>query len=191
MHVTECVFFKRTHIGDREFVYELWSRDFGKIRAFAKEKRTETFPDVGSLIQANIETKGEKNRLVSFKIRKNVSSEAMDYGSAISFLKTVSALSKSLPEGVPNHSLFESYVDALTFFEGAENARTTAAFLTKLAKTMGTYSLPETASPLLRKFEKAIERYGVAAVCKMKGIDPPLVREAVLAAELALARYHL
>ncbi|MFZ3232916.1 MAG: hypothetical protein WA194_05315 [Patescibacteria group bacterium] len=45
MHVTECVFFKRTPIGDQEFVYELWSRDFGKIRAFAKEKKNESRAD--------------------------------------------------------------------------------------------------------------------------------------------------
>jgi recombinational DNA repair protein (RecF pathway) len=190
MHVTECVFFKRTGVGEQEFVYELWSREFGKIRAFAKEKKVEARADVGSVIQANIETKGEKNRLVSFKLRKNVSSDAMDYEAAVSFLKTVSALSKSLPEGIPNRSLFESYVEALPFFESTDNSKTVAAFLTKLAKALGTYCVPENASPLLRKFERAVERYDLATVSKMKGVDPPLVREAVLAAELALARYH-
>ena len=117
MHVTECVFFKRTPIGDQEFVYELWSRDFGKIRAFAKEKKNESRADTGSFIQANLETKGEKNRLVSFKLRKNVSSEKMDYASAVAYLKVVSTLSGTLPEGIPNKKLFEAYLESLPHFE--------------------------------------------------------------------------
>lgn len=45
MHVTECVFLRRIPIADTEYVYELWSREFGKIRVFVKEKKTESRPD--------------------------------------------------------------------------------------------------------------------------------------------------
>lgn len=41
MHVTECVFLKKSPISELDFVYELWSRDFGKIRAFTKERKKE------------------------------------------------------------------------------------------------------------------------------------------------------
>lgn len=117
MHVTECVFLRRTPIADADCVYELWSREFGKIRAFAKEKKAEPKMDCGCLLQANVETKGERNRLVSFKVRKNVSTENMGYEAALDFLKTVAALSKSLPEGVPNRKLFDAYRDSLPYYE--------------------------------------------------------------------------
>lgn len=190
MHVTECVFFKRTPIGDQEFVYELWSRDFGKIRAFAKEKKNESRADTGSLIQANVDTKGEKNRLVSFKLRKNVSSENMDYRSAVTFLKVVSTLSTSLPEGVPNRKLFEAYECSLGHFESEGCRKASAIFLSKLAKTLGTYALPDNASPMLKRFDAAIASYDVPTLHQIQGIEPPLIEEALLAAELALARYH-
>ncbi|MDQ1344108.1 MAG: rep/recomb RecO protein [Patescibacteria group bacterium] len=190
MHVTECVFFKRTPIGDHEFVYELWSREFGKIRAFAKEKKNECRADTGSVIQANVETKGERNRLVSFKVRKNLSSEKMDYAAAVAFLKTVSALSSALPEGIPNRKLFEAYEASLPYYEKGECRKASAILLSKLAKTLGTYALPENASPMLKRFDTAISSYDVGTLHSIKGIDDGLVNEAFLAAELALARYH-
>lgn len=115
----------------------------------------------------------------------------MDYSSAVSFLKTVSVLSKALPEGVPYETLFESYVTSFPLFESGANEKAVVVFLTKLTKTLGTYALPENASPLLKKFEKAVDAYDVPTVSNIRGIDPPLVREALLVAELALVRYHL
>lgn len=191
MHVTECVFFKRTPLGEHDFVYELWSRDFGKIRAFAKEKRQEARADTGSLIQANVDTKGERNRLVSFKLRKNVSPENLGYDGALSFLKTVASLSSCLPEGVPNATLFSHYVASLPFFENRDSARKASAiFLMKLARTLGTYKSPENASVTLRKFEAAVDAYDVKTLHAVRGIDDALVEEAFVSAELALARYH-
>lgn len=190
MHVTECVFFDRKPVGEHEFVYVLWSREFGKIRAFAKEKKNESRADTGSLIQANLETKGDKNRLVSFKLRKNLSPEKMDYAAAIAFLKTVSAFSAALPEGVPNQKLFEAYADSLPYFESGECRKAAAILLSKLAKTLGTYALPENATDTLKKFDAAVGTYDVKTLHAVKGISDPLVNEALLAAELALARYH-
>ncbi|MFZ3232917.1 MAG: hypothetical protein WA194_05320 [Patescibacteria group bacterium] len=41
----------------------------------------------------------------------------MDYASAVAYLKVVSTLSSTLPEGIPNKKLFEAYLDSLPYFE--------------------------------------------------------------------------
>ncbi|MFB0964754.1 MAG: hypothetical protein QMC36_03550 [Patescibacteria group bacterium] len=41
----------------------------------------------------------------------------MDYASAVSYLKVVSALSSALPEGIPNKKLYEAYQESLPHFE--------------------------------------------------------------------------
>lgn len=60
----------------------------------------------------------------------------MDYASAISFLKVVSTLSSSLPEGIPNRLLFEAYADSLPNFENGDCRKASAVFLTKFAKVL-------------------------------------------------------
>ena len=73
---------------------------------------------------------------MSFKLRKNVSTEKMDYASAVAYLKVISTLSQTLPEGIPNKKLFESYRASLPYFESGECRKASAVFLSKLAKTL-------------------------------------------------------
>lgn len=60
----------------------------------------------------------------------------MDYSAAVEYLKVISALSKTLPEGVPNAKLYEQYRDSLPYFENGECRKASAIFLSKLAITL-------------------------------------------------------
>lgn len=191
MHVTESVFLKKSPISESEFVYELWSREFGKIRAFTKEKKIESKLDVGSLFQATIDTKGNTNRLVSCKLRRNLSTESLDYTSTLGFLKIVDTLSRSLPEGVPNIPLFDEFTICHPFFERTVDGRKTGIFfLLKLAKTLGTFETPKDASDLFRRLEKAIVLYEVPKLLEIRGMSDALVSEAEFASGKAFNRYH-
>lgn len=114
----------------------------------------------------------------------------MDYASAVDYLKVVSALSRALPDGVPNSSLYDAYRDSLPFFETGECRKASAIFLSKFAKTLGTHQVDSSASEKLKRFDAAVSAYDVATLHKIRGIDSALLDEAVTAAELALARYH-
>lgn len=62
-------------------------------------------------------------------------------------------------------------------------------FLTKLAGSLGTYSVPEQASDAMRKFGIAAEAYDVKTLHAIRGIDGRLVEEAAAVAEIAIARH--
>ncbi|MFB0964755.1 MAG: hypothetical protein QMC36_03555 [Patescibacteria group bacterium] len=42
----------------------------------------------------------------------------------------------------------------------------------------------------MKKFDAAVAAYDVATLHKIRGLEPKLIEEAAIAAELALARYH-
>lgn len=112
----------------------------------------------------------------------------MGYDDMVDFLKSVAAVSKSLPEGVPHPKLFDAYRDSVPFFESGSSRKAAAVFLTKLARSLGTYAIPEDASDTLRKFETAVISYDVPVLHSIRGIDESLIEEAFAVAETAIAR---
>ncbi len=192
MHVTESIFLKRTGISESDAVYELWSRDFGRIRAFASEKRAGPKFDTGCLIQASVETKGGRNRLVSAKLRKNLNFEGLDYDGVLSFLKTVRSVAEALPEGVPAKTLFDEFVRSQPFFEDPGRCRKAGTFFRlKFAQTLGTYEIPKSASEAFRRLSRATGTYAMDDLVRIAGIEPLLLEEADSVAESAFRKYHL
>lgn len=117
--------------------------------------------------------------------------ENLDYDSAIAFLKIVTAISRSLPEGVPNRSLFDEFASCHPLFEEGESSEKIGIlFLLKFAKSLGTFETPKDASDSFRRLERAAKDFPMGKLLEIRGITQDLVSEAAAHSEQAFRRYH-
>lgn len=75
MFTTEAILLKKIPIRDGEELHELFTKDFGKIRAWTKKKKQISSVDHGSIIHCVISTKGSKNTVEQSSIKHMIRTE--------------------------------------------------------------------------------------------------------------------
>lgn len=97
MFTTEAILLKKIPIRDGEELHELFTRDFGKVRAWAKRKKQIASADHGSILHCVISTKGSRNTIEQSSVKHTISTEKLDYISLLSSLRCVQSISLFCP----------------------------------------------------------------------------------------------
>ena len=193
MHVCQCVFLGRSEISDTTSSVLIFSREFGKIRAFRKEGRGKSITplDIGTLFEATIETKGSSNRLVSAKVRSGFSSLWCDYAEVSLFLETFGIIRTHLHEGAENAEIFDLIALCLKELSPGRIQFVLSLFLLKLSILLGIAEFPSPTKENIQllKLLHATKEYPFSTVLNIKGITPELLDQAKNHASLAFHRH--
>ena len=117
MFTTEGIILKHQEIRDRERSYVLFTRDYGKIRAFHKESPTRAFHDVGSSVEIGIDRKNETNRLTSIRLKSSVVL-GHSFENTSFFLSILTVILKEIPDGGGDIVLYQ---DLLTLIDTSKD----------------------------------------------------------------------
>ncbi len=120
MFNTEAILLKKIPIRDGEELHELFTRDFGKIRAWTKKKKQIASADHGSVIGCVISTKGSKNTLESSNIKYVIQTENLDYLGVLCPLLCIQSISLFCPSGSPHTQVYNDYVSLLPYWSNSQ-----------------------------------------------------------------------
>lgn len=192
MFSTEAIVLKKIPIRDGEQLHELFTKDFGKIRAWTKKKKQIADTDHGSIIHCVISTKGSKNTLEQSSIKQVIRTEEMDYLSILSPLVCVQSISLFCPVGNPYVQVYTDYRTLLPLFGDRQwNEKAKELFILKLLKSHGVgWKRDETQESIVfRKIYKNIESYPLESFVKLKELNNEVLREIRCANQICMSQY--
>ena len=192
MFTTEAILLKKIPIRDGEELHELFSRDFGKIRAWTKKKKQIATADHGSVIQCVISTKGSKNTLESSNIKHTIRTENLDYLSILCPLLCVQSISTFCPSGNPHMQIYTDYISLLPLFaEKKWSEKGKELFVMKLLKSHGIgWKRDEiNESIIFRKIYKNIDSYPIQAFVKLSEFDSKVLSEIRGINQICMSQY--
>lgn len=162
---TDAIILKKTQIRDNKGLCIIYTKDFWKITCFVTESKTKSPVDIGGIINVQIKVTGQTNVIQSYKIKRALDYGTLAYQELRNILEIVALIQKTLPEWVPNSTLFDDYLKLLPYLETNErNAVATEFFKFKLAKYLW-ISLPHEHDPELQKIHSNIDRVNLARLC--------------------------
>lgn len=180
MFTTEAILLKKIPIRDGEELHELFTRDFGKIRAWAKKKKQVAGADHGSIIHCVISTKGSKNTVEQSSVKHVIRTEGLDYLSLLCPLRCVQSISLFCPMGTPHAQVYSDYAALLPIFSNTEwSEKAKEIFVMKLLKSHGVgWKRDEVKESIVfRKIYKNIDSYPIAAFVKLKELTTEVLTE--------------
>ena len=98
MFRTEAIVLKKTPIRDGEYLYHLFSRDFGKIRAWGNKRKKLPAVDHGSVVQCLLSTKQGKNTIESSEVVRTIQTDNTDYRCLLNILNCLRTVDSISPE---------------------------------------------------------------------------------------------
>lgn len=153
-------------IRDGEYLYHLFSRDFGKITVWANKKRKIAPIDSGSIISAAISTREGKNSFERSETKRVVHTEGLDYAGLSNILRLLKVIHDLYPEWIPNTTIFADYQENLDLLENREqNEFLIELFLLKLLKNSGVISSRNDSENPLSILYHSIDRKPLRSVC--------------------------
>lgn len=192
MFTTEAIILKKIPIRDGEELHELFTRDFGKIRAWTKKKKQVSSVDHGSIIHCTISTKGSKNTVEQSSIKHVIRTEGLDYTSLLCPLLCVQSISMFCPTGNPYMQIYSDYTALLPFFSNPEwSEKAKELFIMKLLKTHGVgWQRDETKETIVfRKIYKNIDSYPIGAFVQIKELTTEIIAEIRRANQVCMIQY--
>ncbi|MDD5197501.1 MAG: recombination protein O N-terminal domain-containing protein [Candidatus Gracilibacteria bacterium] len=192
MFTTEAILLKKIPIRDGEELHELFTRDFGKIRAWVKKKKQIASVDHGSVIQCVISTKGSRNTLEQSSVKHTIRTEELDYISILCSLLCVQSISLFCPAGSPHGQIYTDYVTLLPFFSNKESSeKAKELFVMKLLKIHGAgWKRNETKESIIfRKIYKNIDSYSIQAFVKLRELNSEILAEIRGINQICMSQY--
>lgn len=192
MFTTEAILLKKIPIRDGEELHELFTRDFGKIRAWTKKKKQIAGVDHGSVLHCVISTKGSKNTVESSSIKHTIRTEELDYLSLLCPLLCIQSISLFCPAGSPHQQIYSDYVTLLPFFSNKESSeKAKEIFVMKLLKSHGIgWKRNETSESIIfRKVYKNIDSYPIGAFVKLKELSSEVLAEIRGINQICMSQY--
>ena len=180
MFLTDVIILKKTLIRDRDCLYHVFSRDYGRISVWSRV--TPTFPlvDTGAIVSFSISTSSGANRDQGHSVRRTVHTDGLDARSILGILHVVAMIEKCLPEGVIHRDIFDAYRDSLPHFEHpTDSEKNVGIFLLGLAETLGICPawVRDGDNLTLRRIHAGIRRIGLPDMYRVSGITPEIVAE--------------
>ena len=117
MFSTDAIVLKKTLIRDNKGFCDLFTKDFGKVSVWITESKIKTPIDIGGIIHVQIKVEGTKNTLQSYKIKRSVQYSTLAYIHIKNILSILTLIHKTIPEGLPNISIYEDYLNTLPYLE--------------------------------------------------------------------------
>lgn len=192
MFSTEAILLKKIPIRDGEELHELFTRDFGKVRAWTRKKKQIAAVDHGSVIHCVISTKGSKNTLEQSSIKHTIRTEGLDYLSILCPLLCVQSISQFCPSGSPHIQIYVDYLALLPLFSQTESSeKAKELFVLKLLKShgVGWQRNEATESIVFRKIHKNIDSYPIQAFVKLPELDATVLAEIRGVNQICMSQY--
>jgi len=189
---TEAIVLKKIPIRDGEELHELFTKDFGKIRAWTKRKKQIASVDHGSIIHCVISTKGSRNTLEQSSIKQTIRTEELDYLGVLCPLIRKQSISLFCPAGSPHAQVYSDYASLLPFFSNTEwSEKAKELFVMKLLKIhgVGWKRNEENESILFRKIYKNIDIYTIEAFMKLKELNTEILAEIRGINQICMSQY--
>ncbi len=106
---TKAVILKISKVKDRDFVYDIFTYDYGRIKVQKKELKKEKSLDLGYIINCEIETKETRDihKIKNIKIKSEFRCDGKDYATINEYLKIIWTMYHKLPEWLVFKDIFE------------------------------------------------------------------------------------
>lgn len=106
---TKGLVLKSTSFTEKEFLYDIFTYEYGRIKATRKIKTKEKSLDLGYIINFEIETKEWKNihKIKNIKIKSEFSYEGKEFELISEYLILLGTIIKHIPESVQVREVFE------------------------------------------------------------------------------------
>jgi hypothetical protein len=124
---TSAIVLKIDKIGQKDFIYTLFTLDYWKIKANKKFSKTEKSLDIWYLINFEIETKGKKDiaKIRNIKIKWEFLSQKRNFSEINNFLTLISTILKKIADWIPVYEIFEIIKKIINYKPILEKTTTT------------------------------------------------------------------
>lgn len=170
---TKAIVLKITKIKERDFIYDLFTFDYGKIKVQKKDSKKEKNLDLWYIINCEIETKAERNihKIKNIKIKSEFNYEDKDFLVINLYLEIISYIQNNLPDWVEFKDMFE----IIETINDKKNIDETKLILAKLKITNLFWELKlENEDKIIEKILNFINKNKIKEILKLTWIDENL-----------------
>ncbi len=180
MFHTDAIILRKTLLRDRDCLYSVFSREYGRISVWSRV--TPSFPlvDTGAIVSFQLSTQSGKNKDHGHTVRRTIHTDHLGSGEILGILGVIATMERCLPEGIQHCEVFDAYRDSLPYLESpATHEKNREIFLLALAETLGICPawVHTGESVQLRRIHAGIRRLGLPSMYRVSGITPELVAE--------------
>lgn len=106
---TKAIILKISKVKDKDFIYDIFTFDYGRIKVQKKEHKKEKSLDLGYIINCEIETKEQRDihKIKNIKIKKEFNCENKDFATINEYLTIIWLVYNKLPEWLVFKDVFE------------------------------------------------------------------------------------
>jgi len=106
---TKAIILKISKVKDKDFIYDIFTFDYGRIKVQKKEHKKEKSLDLWYIINCEIETKEQRDihKIKNIKIKSEFRYEGKDYITLQEYLTIIWIIYNKLPEGLVFKDIFE------------------------------------------------------------------------------------
>lgn len=172
MYNINWIVLRKKQIKELSNLVTLFSRDFWKISAFIKESKTKNGVDVWNIYNFAIKTDKNINKIESFKPKKILKYENLDYNNIESLLDLTNVMFKILPENMVFESIFDDYFDIFENFSRNNLSEKSSILLKlKILKKIWVSQEPIDVSIDCKKIYSIIDKYSTEKILQIKWLQ--------------------
>nr|MDD3720347.1 recombination protein O N-terminal domain-containing protein [Candidatus Gracilibacteria bacterium] len=173
---TKGIILKITKVKDKDFIYDVFTYDYGKIKIQKKDTKKEKTLDIGYIVNFEIETKQGRdiNKAKNIKIKSEFKYENKEFKIINEYLNIIGQIYTKIPEGLPFKDIFE-IIEAINDKNNLDSLKLILAKL-KIIDYFGELKL-ENDNIIIKKILKFINENKIKEVLKLGGIDEKTQKE--------------
>ena len=163
-------------VNEKDFLYTIFTQEYGKIMCQKKYSKTEKSLDIGYIIQFEIETKEDKkvHKMRNIKILSDFSPTNKSFDVLQNYLELLAIILKNIPEGVQAYWV----IDILEYIHDYENITADKILLSKLKLLHILGTLPyEHSNETTNKVLKFIHAKPVSEIFKLWAIPDDIKKD--------------
>ncbi|MDD2907078.1 MAG: hypothetical protein PHH98_00410 [Candidatus Gracilibacteria bacterium] len=164
-------------IKDKELLYTLFTKTYGKIKANKTYSKTEKSVDIGYSINFEIITSENKkiHKIKNIKIKSEFNlNKDRNFSEINKFLEILSLIYREIPEGVSFEEIFE-IIETINTYENIDLTKLILAKL-KIKSLLGTLNI-EHKNQIISKILKFIFNSKIETIFKLTGINEEQKKE--------------
>ncbi|MDD3646420.1 MAG: recombination protein O N-terminal domain-containing protein [Candidatus Gracilibacteria bacterium] len=181
---TSGVIIKIDKVGIKDFVYTIFTCDYGKIKANKKLASKEKTLDLGYIINFEIETKENRNihKIRNIKIKSEFLNKNRSFSEINSYLVLLSTILKKIPDGVPVMEVYD-IVEKITILPPPSGEKIATSI--EIKQILATLKVIDIAGELdlkhrnetISRILRFINANKIDSILKLSGIDENTKKE--------------
>lgn len=169
---TKAIILKISKVKEKDFIYDIFTYDYGKIKAQKKNEKEKTL-DLWYIINCEIETKETKDihKIKNLKIKSEFYYENKDFSTINEYLNIISIIYKEIPFWVEFKDMFE----LIEYINEKKDIDEIKLILSRLKTIDLIWELKiENDNPTIKKILKFINKNKIKDILKLSWIDTEL-----------------